>query len=171
MGASCLANPLKSIFPPCCVFLAIKLAILSLAPVFCTCFSTWRFYPHVLVISFYQKPMLQINCNLFLFSPAVRRRVPSFQQQVFSQFSKRNFSSCLSSCHSKKQQLFVILHGIRNVMISLPQHHIFFHLPYNLVSFKINISFFFKKKKKISCKNCSFFLFLTQKVNPVAPGL
>ena len=91
VGANCLANHLKSIFPPRCIFLAIKLATLSLAPVFCTCFSTWRFYLHVLVISFYQKPMLQINRNLFLFSPAVRRRVPSFQQQVISIFQEKLF--------------------------------------------------------------------------------
>lgn len=91
VGANCLANHLKSIFPPRCIFLAIKLATLSLAPVFCTCFSTWRFYLHALVISFYQKPILQINRNLFLFSPAVRRRVPSFQQQVISIFQEKLF--------------------------------------------------------------------------------
>lgn len=91
VGANCLANPLKSIFPPRCIFLAIKLATLSLAPVFCTCFPTWRFFPHVLVISFYQKPTLWINHNLFFFSPAVRRRVPHFRQRVFSIFLEKIF--------------------------------------------------------------------------------
>ena len=42
-------------------------------------------------------------------------------------------------------------------MISLPQHHIFFHLPYNLFSFKINITL--KKKKRYLVKIAPFFLF------------
>ena len=53
-------------------------------------------------------------------------------------------------------------------MISLPQHHIFFHLPYNLFSFKINVTFLkqllYKKLKRYPVKIAPFFFFLLKRL-------
>ena len=54
------------------------------------------------------------------------------------------------------------------VMISLPRHHIFFHLSYNLFSFKINITFFkqllYKTLKRYLVKIAPFFFFLLKRL-------
>ena len=53
-------------------------------------------------------------------------------------------------------------------MISLPRHHIFFHLSYNLFSFKINITFFkqllYKTLKRYLVKIAPFFFFLLKRL-------
>ena len=53
-------------------------------------------------------------------------------------------------------------------MISLPRHHIFFHLPYNLFSFKINTTFLkkllYQTLKRYLVKIALFFLFLLKRL-------